>query len=85
MHVQADAVPGVAHLVHLCSFKVDVPMEREYHEGDQLLPTEWVKDGIGCGTRRTDAGGMVDPPVAARPDWAAAVRFVEVGGLPRAT
>ena len=34
------------------AFKVDVPMEREYHEGDQLLPTEWVKDGEVWDTRR---------------------------------
>lgn len=34
------------------AFKVDVPMERTYHEGDTLLPTEWVKDGEVWDTRR---------------------------------
>lgn len=34
------------------AYKVDVSMEREYHEGDQLLPTEWVKDGDVWDTRR---------------------------------
>ena len=56
-------------------FKVDVSMEREYHEGDMLLPTEWVKDGEVWDTRRltqeahwfltrksgkTELGGAVD-------------------------
>ena len=34
------------------AFKLDVPMEREYHEGDRLLPTEWVRDGWVWDTRR---------------------------------
>ena len=34
------------------AFKVDVPMERTYHDGDQLLPTEWVRDGEVWDTRR---------------------------------
>ena len=34
------------------AFKVDVSMERTYHDGDQLLPTEWVKDGEVWDTRR---------------------------------
>ena len=34
------------------AYKVDVPMEREYHDGDQLLPTEWVRDGEVWDTRR---------------------------------
>ena len=57
------------------AFKVDVDMEREYHEGDMLLPTEWVKDGHVWDTRRltqeahwfltrksgkTELGGAVD-------------------------
>ena len=33
-------------------FKVDVSMERTYHEGDQLLPSEWVRDGEVWDTRR---------------------------------
>lgn len=57
------------------AFKVDVDMERTYHEGDMLLPTEWVKDGEVWDTRRltqeahwfltrksgkTELGGAVD-------------------------
>ena len=34
------------------AFKVDVPMQREYHDGDMLLPTEWVRDGWVWDTRR---------------------------------
>ena len=33
-------------------FLVDVNMERPYIDGDQLLPTEWVKDGEVWDTRR---------------------------------
>ncbi|MBR3330115.1 MAG: hypothetical protein IKG25_02730 [Mogibacterium sp.] len=35
-------------------FVTDVSMEREYHEGDELLPSEWVnpKDGMVWDTRR---------------------------------
>ena len=32
-------------IFEIYAFKVDVSMEREYHDGDMLLPTEWVKDG----------------------------------------
>ena len=31
-------------IFEIYAFKVDVPMEREYHEGDMLLPTEWVPE-----------------------------------------
>ena len=62
-------------LFEIYAFKVDVHMEREYHEGDMLLPTEWVKDGWVWDTRRltqeahwfltrksgkTELGGAVD-------------------------
>ena len=39
-------MPFQAWLIfEIYAFKVDVSMEREYHDGDMLLPTEWVKDG----------------------------------------
>ena len=75
MHVRL--MPFQAWLIfEIYAFKVDVSMEREYHEGDQLLPTEWVaEDGIVWDTRRltqeahwfltrksgkTELGGAVD-------------------------
>ena len=39
-------------IFEIYAFKVDVSMEREYHDGDMLLPTEWVKDGEVWDTRR---------------------------------
>jgi len=74
MHVRL--MPFQAWLIfEIYAFKVDVPMERTYHEGDMLLPTEWVKDGEVWDTRRltqeahwfltrksgkTELGGAVD-------------------------
>lgn len=74
MHVRL--MPFQAWLIfEIYAFKVDVPMERTYHEGDQLLPTEWVRDGEVWDTRRltqeahwfltrksgkTELGGAVD-------------------------
>ena len=46
-------MPFQAWLIfEIYAFKVDVPMERTYHDGDQLLPTEWVRDGEVWDTRR---------------------------------
>ena len=44
-------------LFGIYGFVVDVPMAREYHPNDQLLPTEFVKDGMVYDARRlcTDA------------------------------
>ena len=62
-------------LFEIYAFKVDVDMERTYHDGDQLLPTEKVRDGRVWDTRRltqeahwfltrksgkTELGGAVD-------------------------
>ena len=74
MHVRL--MPFQAWLIfEIYAFKVDVSMERTYHEGDQLLPTEWVRDGEVWDTRRltqeahwfltrksgkTELGGAVD-------------------------
>ena len=74
MHVRL--MPFQVWLIfEIYAFKVDVPMEREYHDGDQLLPTEWVRDGEVWDTRRltqeahwfltrksgkTELGGAVD-------------------------
>ena len=69
-------MPFQAWLIfEIYAFKVDVPMERNYHDGDMLLPTEWVRDGEVWDTRRltqeahwfltrksgkTELGGAVD-------------------------
>ena len=69
-------MPFQAWLIfEIYAYKVDVPMERTYHDGDQLLPTEWVRDGEVWDTRRltqeshwfltrksgkTELGGAVD-------------------------
>ena len=74
MHVRL--MPFQAWLIfEIYAFKVDVSMERTYHEGDMLLPTEWVRDGEVWDTRRltqeahwfltrksgkTELGGAVD-------------------------
>jgi len=61
------------------SFKVDVPMEREYHEGDALLPTEWVKDGWVWDTRRlTQESHWFLTRKSGKTELGAAVDFVEV-------
>ena len=61
------------------AFKVDVSMEREYHDGDQLLPTEWVKDGIVWDTRRlTQEAHWFLTRKSGKTELGAAVDFVEV-------
>ena len=61
------------------AFKVDVSMEREYHDGDQLLPTEWVKDGWVWDTRRlTQESHWFLTRKSGKTELGAAVDFVEV-------
>lgn len=78
MHVRL--MPFQAWLIfEIYAFKVDVPMEREYHEGDQLLPTEWVKDGIVWDTRRlTQESHWFLTRKSGKTELGAAVDFVEV-------
>ncbi|MBQ2124017.1 MAG: hypothetical protein II200_08560, partial [Bacteroidaceae bacterium] len=54
-------------------------MEREYHEGDMLLPTEWVKDGEVWDTRRLrqEAHWFLTRK-SGKTELGAAVDFVEV-------
>jgi len=61
------------------AYKVDVSMEREYHEGDMLLPTEWVKDGEVWDTRRLrqEAHWFLTRK-SGKTELGAAVDFVEV-------
>ena len=61
------------------AYKVDVSMERTYHDGDMLLPTEWVKDGIVWDTRRLrqEAHWFLTRK-SGKTELGAAVDFVEV-------
>ena len=63
-------------------FKVDVSMEREYHDGDMLLPTEWVKDGMVWDTRRlTQESHWFLTRKSGKTELGGAVDFTEVGFL----
>ena len=64
------------------AFKVDVSMEREYHKGDMLLPTEWVKDGEVWDTRRlTQEAHWFLTRKSGKTELGGAVDFTEVGFL----
>ena len=78
MHVRL--MPFQVWLIfEIYAFKVDVSMEREYHEGDQLLPTEWVKDGEVWDTRRlTQEAHWFLTRKSGKTELGAAVDFVEV-------
>ena len=72
-------MPFQAWLIfEIYAFKVDVPMEREYHDGDMLLPTEWVKDGEVWDTRRlTQEAHWFVTRKSGKTELGAAVDFVE--------
>ena len=76
-------MPFQAWLIfEIYAFKVDVPMEREYHEGDQLLPTEWVRDGEVWDTRRlTQEAHWFLTRKSGKTELGGAVDFTEVGFL----
>ena len=78
MHVRL--MPFQAWMIFcIYAFKVDVCMDREYHEGDELLPTEWVKDGIVWDTRRlTQESHWFLTRKSGKTELGAAVDFVEV-------
>ena len=72
-------MPFQAWLIfEIYAFKVDVSMEREYHDGDMLLPTEWVKDGEVWDTRRlTQEAHWFVTRKSGKTELGAAVDFVE--------
>lgn len=76
-------MPFQAWLIfEIYAFKVDVPMERTYHEGDQLLPTEWVRDGEVWDTRRlTQEAHWFLTRKSGKTELGGAVDFTEVGFL----
>ena len=66
-------------IFEIYAFKVDVSMDREYHDGDMLLPTEWVKDGWVWDTRRlTQEAHWLVTRKSGKTELGAAVDFVEV-------
>ena len=66
-------------LFGIYGFKVDVDMERRYVEGDELLPTEWVKDGEVWDTRRlTDECHLFQTRKSGKTEFGGAIDFVEV-------
>ena len=76
-------MPFQAWLIfEIYAFKVDVPMEREYHDGDMLLPTEWVRDGWVWDTRRlTQEAHWFLTRKSGKTELGGAVDFTEVGFL----
>ena len=76
-------MPFQAWLIfEIYAFKVDVSMERTYHEGDILLPTEWVKDGEVWDTRRlTQEAHWFLTRKSGKTELGGAVDFTEVGFL----
>jgi len=76
-------MPFQAWLIfEIYAFKVDVSMEREYHEGDMLLPTEWVRDGEVWDTRRlTQEAHWFLTRKSGKTELGGAVDFTEVGFL----
>ena len=76
-------MPFQAWLIfEIYAFKVDVSMERTYHEGDMLLPTEWVKDGEVWDTRRlTQEAHWFLTRKSGKTELGGAVDFTEVGFL----
>ena len=60
-------------------FTVDVDMERRYVDGDELLPTEWVKDGEVWDTRRlTDECHLFQTRKSGKTEFGGAIDFTEV-------
>ena len=76
-------MPFQAWLIfEIYAFKVDVSMEREYNDGDMLLPTEWVKDGEVWDTRRlTQEAHWFLTRKSGKTELGGAVDFTEVGFL----
>lgn len=69
-------------IFEIYAFKVDVSMERTYHEGDMLLPTEWVLEGQVYDTRRlTQEAHWFLTRKSGKTELGGAVDFTEVGFL----
>lgn len=66
-------------LFGIYGFVVDVDMERDYHEGDELLPTEFVKDGRVWDKRRlTQESHLFQTRKSGKTEFGASIDFTEV-------
>ena len=66
-------------LFGIYGFKVDVDMQRRYNEGDELLPSEWVKDGEVWDTRRlTEECHLFQTRKSGKTEFGGAIDFTEV-------
>ena len=66
-------------LFGIYGFTVDVCMERPYNDGEELLPTEWVRDGMVWDTRRlTDECHLFQTRKSGKTEFGGAIDFVEV-------
>ena len=66
-------------LFGIYGFTIDVDMERRYVDGDELLPTEWVKDGEVWDTRRlTDECHLFQTRKSGKTEFGGAIDFTEV-------
>ena len=60
-------------------YLTDVDMERQYIEGDELLPSEWVKDGEVWDTRRlTSEIHLFQTRKSGKTEFGGAIDFIEV-------
>ena len=61
------------------AYLTDVDMERRYIEGDELLPSEWVKDGEVWDTRRlTSEIHLFQTRKSGKTEFGGAIDFIEV-------
>ena len=65
-------------LFGIYAFMVDVDMQRDYHEGDELLPSEFVKDGRVFDKRRlTTEADLFQTRKSGKTEEGAAIDFTE--------
>lgn len=65
-------------LFGIYGFTVDVDMERDYHKGDELLPSEFVKDGRVWDRRRlTTEADLFQTRKSGKTEFGAAIDFVD--------
>ena len=66
-------------LFGIYGFTIDVDMERNYHAGDELMPTEFVRDGRVWDTRRlTEECHLFQTRKSGKTEFGAAIDFTDV-------